>query len=136
MTAIATGTDLDGPVPLRLLTIVVGDLDADLVDDYLTSGVKLLSQDLVDTPDRRVAVDLRLPDAPQIADMGRYEAMVELARGLVQGYVAEAGSDIAPVNVVVSTEDQEADRETTWRFLSDPDGGLARGATLDLRSHR
>ena len=136
MTRMAHATDLPGPVPLRLLTITVASLAADEINEHLTSGVELLSQDLVRAADRRVAIDVRLPDAPQATDLGRFEAIVELTRGLVQGYVAESDSHVEPINVVVSTESQETDRETTWRFLSDPDGGLARGATMDLRSHR
>ncbi len=136
MTAITTRTDLAAPSPLTLLTIMAGDLHAHLLEGYLTSGVRLLSLDLVEAGDRRVAVDLRLPDEPQHADASLHDAVVELVRGLVQGFVAEGGSDIGPVNVVISTEGQETDRMTTWRFLGDPDGGFARGATLDLRAHR
>jgi hypothetical protein len=136
MSRIATRTELEGPAPLTLLTITVGDLTAAEIDDQLTSGVELLSQDMVLAKHCRVGIDVRLPDSPQPADLGRHEAFVEMARGLVQGYVAESGDRIEPINVVVSTESQERDRETTWRFLSDTDGGLARGATLDLRSLR
>lgn len=61
------------------------------------------------------------------------ESTIEALRGLVQGYVAESGPRIGAVNVAITTEDQDADREATWRFLLDPDGSLARGATFDLR---
>jgi hypothetical protein len=136
MTRIATASDVASVVPLRLLTVVLADLTKRDVDSLFTTGVELLSQDLVNAADRRVAVDIRLPDAPSAPDVARHEAVVELVRGLVQGYVAESGRTIEPVNVVVSTESQAVDREATWRFLGDQDGGLARGATLDIRSQR
>jgi len=136
MTRIATVSDVPGPVPVRLLTIALAELTRQDLNDLLTTGVTLLSQDLVAAAPHRVAVDIQLPDQPSPEDRGRHESLVELARGLVQGYVAESGSTVEPVNVVVSTESQEADRSTTWRFLGHPDGGLARGATFDLRSNR
>lgn len=136
MSGLATISDVTAAAPLRLVTIVVADLTTRDLDDLLTTGVHQLAGDLVTAAGHRVAIDIRVPDTPSAEDSGRCEAIVELARGLVQGYVAESGSSIEPVNVVVSQESQAADRDTTWRFLGDVDGGLARGATLDLRSHR
>src|SRR4051812_22773096 len=103
MTRIATVSDVPGPVPLRLLTIPLADLTEQDLDDLLTTGVALMSHDLVAAATHRVAVDIQVPDAPSPEDRGRHEALVDLARGLVQGYVAESGSTVEPVNVVVST---------------------------------
>jgi hypothetical protein len=78
-------------------------------------------------PSRSIAVDLRV---------GRdttFDGVIRTVRGLVQAYVRESGPPIAPVNVVVSTVDQERDRASTWRYLAARDGGGARGATFDLR---
>ncbi len=79
----------------------------------------------------RVALDVRTGGAEAV---GAQAAIVDAVRGLVQGYTAESGSTTPPVNVVVSHPSQQEDRESTWRFLSDADGALPRGATFDLRT--
>src|SRR4051794_30414510 len=100
MTRIATVSDVPGSVPVRLLTIALADLTKQDLNDLLTTGVALLSQDLVAAATHRVAVDIQLPDDSAPEDLGRHEALVDLARGLVQGYVAESGNSVEPVNVV------------------------------------
>ena len=80
---------------------------------------------------QRVAIDLRASRRPDAT--GAKEALIAAARALVQAYVKESGSSIPSVNLVISEADQDHDRQATWRYLSHPDGGMARGATFDLR---
>ncbi|WP_354568310.1 hypothetical protein [Glaciihabitans sp. UYNi722] len=83
------------------------------------------------SPNARVVIDVRARRA-SIAT-AEQDSILEALRGLIQGYVAESGGQIGPVNLVVTTADQTEDRDLTWTYLADPDGAFARGATFDLR---
>lgn len=124
-------------VPGRAYSLSVLTLDATTIEDATGSLVLDVVQAAVvalrelRSPSARVAIDIR-SNARASASSGQ-DAVVEALRGLVQGYVAESGADVGSVNLIVTSPDQELDRESTWQFLVHPEGSFARGATFDLR---
>jgi hypothetical protein len=129
-----TITSIQYSSTLTVLRVDATDIDGVAgLTSWMEEGVAGLVEELVAAArsNRRVAIDVRTPATPG-AD-GAAEAIVQAARGLAQAYTLESGAAVPPVNVIVSTAAQESDRDATWRFLADTDGGGARGATIDLR---
>lgn len=93
------------------------------------SAVRSLILEAADHAAPSVAIDIR---ATPSNDSGT-ATTIDLLRGLVQSYTLEAGSSAPAVNVCVSSPGQDRDRAATWRYLDDPDGTMARGATFDIR---
>lgn len=122
------------------LTVLTFELDGGSQSPGVDRVLVELARDLAQvswTEQRRVCVDVRTPGpessskahvAPTIA------ATVAAVRGLVQSYTLECGPAAPPVNLLLSTPDQVEDRAASWRYLDSEHGGLARGATFDLRS--
>jgi hypothetical protein len=105
-------------------------------DDLLTSGVVEVMTHLVeayaDAP--AVVVDLQVPATLSSAPV--VEAFSEAVRGLIQSLVLESKPPVRPVNLVVTTPDQQNEREQTVTFLSSADGRFSCGARFDLREVR
>lgn len=127
-------TTTDHGSRLRVVTVAAASIpDAAALETSLKDGVADLNRTIVEATESaglRVVVDLRAG-----TDMvpGAAELLAEAVRGMIQAYTLESASTIQPVNLVLTTADQAADRMTTWDFLDDKDGGMARGATFDLR---
>lgn len=123
---------------LGVLEITFGDTASpDARDELLVAGTEALVTALVTATagtSAGVALDIRTADdaAPGLASAHR-AAFIDACHGLVHAYVAEEGTAIGPVNIVVSAEAQQADRELTLELLASPDGEFTRGAVIDLR---
>jgi hypothetical protein len=123
------------------LTLVTADLTIVSTPDALQ---RALEMDLIHVVrqlitqaharSKRVAIDVRATSEP--SPIGAQEALLQAIRGLTQAYVREKGDQSPPINIVVSNPDQSRDREITWQYLAHRDGGMARGATFDLREER
>jgi hypothetical protein len=102
-------------------------------DELLTSGLVEVMAHLVtasaDAP--AVVVDLQVPEAPSSAPT--MEAFVEAVRGLIQSLVLESAPPVRPVNLLVTTPDQQRERDQTIAFLASDDGRFSCGARFDLR---
>jgi hypothetical protein len=102
-------------------------------DELLTSGVVEVMAHLVaaSADASSVVVDLQLPAARSSAPT--MEAFSEAVRGLIQSLVLESDPPVRPVNLVVTTPEQEREREQTLAFLASDDGRFSCGARFDLR---
>jgi hypothetical protein len=105
-------------------------------DELLTGGVVDVMSHLVkaysDAP--AIMVDLQVPASRSSAPA--VEAFSEAVRGLIQSLVLESERPVRPVNIVVTTPDQQRERQRTLAFLSSADGRFSCGARFDLREVR
>lgn len=122
---------------LRVVTLDMTEVTDESAQDRLESGLLELVASIRAAADaqQRLAVDVRADDRC-LDRTGVQGALLEAARGLVQSYTLESGASVPPVNLVVTSSEQHEDRRLTWEFLSDEEGGLCRGASLDLREER
>ena len=104
---------------------------AEARDALLTRGVVATMSALVESAHvgRPVIVDVRPTGG---TDPG-IEAYLEAVRGLVQSFLLEVDKPVDPVNIVVTTADQDLERHRTVEYLSSADGKFSCGATYDLR---
>ena len=121
------------------LTVLTVDLESDDQGHDLDDVLSELAHGLAEASwkqQRRVCVDVRTPSpsATSCAAAPIISATVAAVRGLVQSYTLECGPDAPPVNLLLTTSEQVEDRARSWRYLDSEHGGLARGATFDLRS--
>lgn len=105
-------------------------------DELLTGGVVDLMSHLVkaysDAP--AIMVDLQVPASRSSAPA--VEAFSEAVRGLIQSLVLESERPVRPVNIVLTTPDQQRERQRTLAFLASADGRFSCGARFDLREVR
>ena len=102
-------------------------------DELLTRGLVDVMAQLVaasaDAP--AVVVDLQVSAARSSAPT--VEAFVEAIRGLIQSLVLESAPPVRPVNLLVTTPDQQRERDQTIAMLASDDGRFSCGARYDLR---
>jgi hypothetical protein len=102
-------------------------------DELLTGGVVEVMALLVaaSTDAAAAVVDLQVPEERTSAPA--VEAFCEAVRGLVQSLVLESEQPVRPVNLVVTTPEQQTERQQTFTFLASEDGRFSCGARFDLR---
>lgn len=123
---------------LEVIEIAFGDTASpDARDELVVAGTEAVITALVaasGTATQGIALDIRTPDAATAdAASAHRAAFIEACHGLVHAYVAEERTAIVPVNIVVSSDSQRADRDTTLDFLASADGEYTRGVLIDLR---
>lgn len=129
----AIHTEADGGLTRVVISLAAATTSASR-DQLLGAGVIATVAALVAVTSggERAVIDIRTGHLESGSDRA-WEAFIEAVRGLVQSLVLESGSGSRPVNVVISTVDQEDDRRSSWRYLGSDEGTFSYGATYDLR---
>jgi hypothetical protein len=120
----------DGSLAIIVISLHRAE-SADERDALLGAGIVATVEELAAIGDRRTIVDVRTSDA--VGSERAWEGFIQAARGLVQSLALERGSAAGPINLMISSTDQEDDRRGTVAYLGSDNGDFSWGACYDLR---
>src|SRR6476661_10975398 len=91
-------------------------------DALLCPGIVATVERLAAIGSMGAVVDVRTADS--VGSERAWEGFVEALRGLVQSLALERGPEAGPVNLMISSVEQDDDRNATMSYLTSDTGGF------------